>query len=174
VIQGAKTNPYYRIIEDDLYMHADLLGLKTERDWVHFDMTKVSESSWLRSAFEGGATDTTVGIVTATKLSDSSYAGTIDLHLVQDKTRYDTPKADLGDQIDAMGDADASAVPFVARVDDQGRMTFLEMTTKRTVGRETCFTTQVMSMDDFGKPVSVKAPAANTVQEATDAQYRSL
>jgi hypothetical protein len=137
-------------------------------------MTKVSEKSWLRSAFEGGAINSTAGIVTAAKLSDASYAGTIDLHLVQENTRYDTPKADLGNQIDAMGDTDASALPFVARLDDQGRMTFLELTTKRSVGRETCLATEITSIDDFGKPVSVAKPAAGTVQEATEAQYRQM
>jgi len=101
-------------------------------------------------------------------------ARSIDLIRLQAETPYDTPRADLGDQIDAMGQTDAAAVPFLARVDDQGRFTYFEMTTKRSSGGDTCLTTEVSVMSKLGDPVSVKAPAADSVQEATEAQYRSL
>lgn len=174
IVDGSTKKPYFRIIHEDLYLHAIEAHIDSNREWVHFDLGRVSSTSWLRSTFSGGAIDPVKGFATAVKLADGVYAGTIDLILLQANTTYSTPKADLGNQIEALGPKDAAAVPFVARVDDAGRLTYLELTTKRAAGKDSCLTTQVTAMSDLGHRVSVEAPADYTVQEATEAQYRQL
>jgi hypothetical protein len=174
IIRGTSATSYYRILDDDLYLDAEQFRLDAERDWVHLDLAKVSDTSWLKSAFDGGATNTTAGVVSAVKLGEGSYAGTIDLHVVQEQTKYATPKADLANQIDAMGEADSSAVPFVAKLDDRGRLTFMELTTRRSNGSETCHTTEVTHVDAYGDPVSVTRPDAGAVEEASEELYDRL
>src|SRR4029453_8783360 len=76
----------------------DKVGGADGRTWIHFDLGKVPEKSWFKQ-YAGGTTDTSSGITTVVELAHGVYAGTVDLILAQGNTRYDVPRADLGNQI---------------------------------------------------------------------------
>ena len=61
----------------------------------------------------------------------------------------------------------ATAVPYTAKVDAQGRLTDLSYTVETPVGAmET-----KLALTALGEPVTIDRPAAGDVQDATEEQY---
>jgi hypothetical protein len=146
-----------RKIDDDLYMKfAGSLGsVGGEGDkWLHVDSSKLPEGSAF--SMQGSNPKDASKMIAATagveKTGDRSFKGVLDM------TR--APGANAR-SLESLG-AKATAVPFTAQVDAQGRMTELVIDVETLAPGAGTMTTRY---SDFGTPVSVEAPPASQVTE---------
>ncbi|GGM28817.1 MULTISPECIES: hypothetical protein [Micromonospora] len=149
-------------VGDDGYMKfSGVPGLPD--NWLHLDVTKLGANGQLNimpDGDPGGAKQLVNGVVDVEKTGDGAFSGTIDY-----------TKAKPGDKaVEQMGEK-AKAVPFTARVDDEGRMTELVVDTSvlhESLGKMTT------TYSDFGTKVDVQKPPANETQEAPESLLRSF
>lgn len=142
-------------VQNDLYLKAPGLDGGSDK-WRHVDATKIAPDSNLNGMLQGDlavAENTIDGIVEVRRDGERRYSGTVDL------TRSPTANKEsvrvLGEQ--------ATAVPFTAAVDEQGRLT--ELTIDMSVLVSSLGTLRT-SYSDFGAPVTVRRPAASETAEA--------
>jgi hypothetical protein len=142
------------MIGDNAYLK--ITGMQgMPKKWLHMDATKLGKSGQFNLMPEGdpgGAKQMTDSVVDIEKTGTGSYAGTLDYT----RTKPDDPS------IQALGEK-AKAVPFTAKVDDQGRLVEFAIDTSALHESLGMMTT---TYSDFGAPVSVKKPAASETQEA--------
>lgn len=152
-----------RVIGDTVYLKMDALG--GDKPWIKIDLTKLKPDSALRQSFDLEAqTGIIGGIVTAEKVGDGRYRGSADL----DKAAETANKATSDSLKSAAKLAkDPKNIPFEAAVDGDGRLTTLSYTIATSMGD---FVTDVR-MSGFGEPVTVKAPPASQVGEASKEMY---
>ncbi|MBQ1071803.1 hypothetical protein KBX06_01265 [Micromonospora sp. C31] len=133
------------------------------KKWMHMDATKLGRSGQLNlmpDGDPGGAKQMADSVVDVEETAPGSYSGTLDYT----RTKPDDKAIqDLGDK--------ARAVPFTARVDDQGRL--VEFAIDTQVLHES-LGTMVTTYSGFGAPVSVRKPAAGDTQEAPQELIESL
>ncbi len=147
-----------RKVGNDLYMKfggslGSMLGGAGGK-WMHVDATKVPEGSAfsMRGSNPKDASKMIAATTGVEKTGDGSFKGVLDM------TR--TPGANTK-SLEALG-AKATAVPFTARVDAEGRMTELVIDVETLAPGAGKVTTRY---SDFGTPVSVDAPPASQVME---------
>ena len=141
---------------DDLYLKFDGEQAADLPDkWLHLDMAKLDDDSDLRTMADdpGNVKALIKGIVTIDRTGPGNYAGILD---------FTTSVGEDSDLAKTFGDK-ATAVPFTATVDTDGRLTelFIDLTVLDvSLGqmRATYF--------DFGNPVTVRKPPASEVEEA--------
>ncbi|MEH0939251.1 hypothetical protein [Micromonospora psammae] len=123
--------------------------------WLHMDTTKLGPNGRMNlmpDGDPGGAKQMIKGVTEVEKTGERSYAGTLD---------YTKAKPD-DKNIKSLGEK-ATAVPFTAKTDDQGRLTELVVDTSvllPALGKmRTTYT-------DFGAAVDPKKPPASQTEEA--------
>ncbi|MEV0720579.1 hypothetical protein [Asanoa sp. NPDC050611] len=149
-------------LADDMFIKAPGLGKKP---YLRLDLDKLNPSSPLRESLnvanQSGILD---GVVTANKGAGDTYAGTADLKKAAEVS-VATQKKSL-EQMSRLA-KNASAVPYTAKIDEQGRLTELSYTVELSTGE---MTTEIL-LTALGEPVTVDRPAADQVADATEEQY---
>ncbi|MFG1775582.1 hypothetical protein ACGFIG_04020 [Micromonospora sp. NPDC049048] len=159
---GAEGTFRILMLGDDVYLK--VTGMEgMPKKWMHMDVTKLGKSAQLNMMPDGdpgGAQQMVESVVDVEKTGPGTYSGVLD---------YTRTKPD-DKAIQALGDK-AKAVPFTARVDDQGRL--VEFAVDTQVLHES-LGTMITTYSDFGTPVTVKKPAAGDTQEAPQELIESL
>jgi len=142
-------------------------GLDTKK-WFHLDANKVSS---LKGVGVEDITDP-VGlkgfdkaIVSAEKTGDRTYKGTLDLSKFTSGSFVDAATA-------AKNADKIKAVPFEATLDEKGRLTKLSFTVP-ALDSEPADPTEI-TYSDYGTPVDITKPSADTVIEAPETVYKIL
>jgi hypothetical protein len=154
---GESTKIAMRKIGDDVYVKFDgalgaRLGGKGGK-WMHADASRLPAGSAF--AMQGNPKDASKLIAATTnveKTGEGSYQGVLDMTKAPNTNKK---------SLEALGDK-AKAVPFTAKVDDQGRLTELVVDLGAIAPGAGQMTT---TYSDFGTEVSVKAPPAGNVVE---------
>ncbi|MEU8263524.1 hypothetical protein AB0C02_23225 [Micromonospora sp. NPDC048999] len=134
------------------YQHLDRSKLKGTAKELSFDFADVDPA---------GAEKMIKAIVDVKQAGEGTYEGTIDATKATDADLLDA------DTIKALGDQ-ASAVPFTAKVDAQGRLTEFAVQIPAAGGAEA----QTLTVTyDYGAATAVQAPPAAQVVEASDQVY---
>lgn len=143
------------LVDKDVYMK--IVGIPSmPAKWLHLDAAKVGSGSPLGMLSQddpAGARSMVKAMVDVERDGERGFKGTLDL-TKSPTTAEETLKA-LGDK--------AKAVPFTARVDDQGRLVefVLDMSAgNASLGKMTT------TYADFGKAVTIDRPAASDTIEA--------
>ncbi|WP_433387391.1 hypothetical protein [Micromonospora sp. KLBMP9576] len=159
---GAEGTFRVLMLGDDAYLKiTGMTGMP--KKWLHMDATKLGKSGQLNLMPEGdpgGAKQMIDSVVDVEKTGPGSYSGVLD---------YTRTKPD-DKAVQALGDK-AKAVPFTARVDDQGRLVEIAIDTQvlhESLG------TMVTTYSDFGAPVKVQKPPASDTQEAPQELIESM
>lgn len=137
--------------------------------WLHLDMAELPEGNSLglrEGEFDpSGAAKFMKAIASAERVGDRGFKGTLDLTKADGAGGVDEKDlASLGGQ--------ASAVPFEATIDGNGRLSKLVIDMPAVGDRPAAKVTTTYS--DIGTSVSVKRPDAATVTEAPAAVYEQL
>lgn len=120
--------------------------------WMRLDVSKLPAGSQLNPENMANAEAFAQAAVKVEKGADGSFSGTLDM--------TKSPTADPA-SLKALGDK-ATAVPFTARADNQGRL--VELTIDMS-GLGAGATTMTTTYSDFGTPVTVEEPPAAEVTE---------
>jgi hypothetical protein len=147
-----------RKLGSDLYMKFDgalgsMLGADGDK-WMHIDAAQVPEGSpfSMESNDPKNAARLIESSAQVQKTGDRSFKGVLDM----------TKSPTVNDEsLKALG-AKATAVPFTAKADDQGRLIELVVDVEAIAPTAGAMTT---TYSDFGSPVSVEAPPASEVVE---------
>ncbi|HEX6968463.1 MAG TPA: hypothetical protein VF174_06605 [Micromonosporaceae bacterium] len=146
------------VIGDDAYVK--LAGMPMMPDkWMHLTGSSANSESILGRLKSDDPTrfgDLSAGLITVERDGDRGFKGTIDLTKTKETVDEETVKA-LGDK--------ASAVPFTAKVDDQGRLVEMVIDMSAIDPKLGKMTT---TYSDFGAPVDIKAPPASEIMEAPE------
>ncbi|MEV0645111.1 DUF6612 family protein [Phytomonospora sp. NPDC050363] len=140
------------IIGEDIYMKTVGGPLASDK-WMHL------KSDGLGEAFSASQVDPAEFLDQAkdvTQVDEFTYTGVIDM------STMDTG-AFGGGHGEKFGAA-ASEIPFTLTLDDQGRLSRMEVTMKG-MGDDNGDRTAVVTMSDYGTPVEVTAPPADEVEE---------
>jgi hypothetical protein len=148
---------------------ATIPGLKDiGTKWLHIDKSKVGNagliSQFTPSEDSVGASSFVEGVVSAEKVSDTEFKGTIDL-------TKSAPGVLQKDQITTFGE-EGKKVPFTATLDSQGRITQLVLSMPKTDALPAAPLTTTYT--DFGSTISIAKPASSDVVEAPDMIYQFL
>ncbi|WP_410810042.1 hypothetical protein [Micromonospora sp. 067-2] len=156
-----------RLIGDAAYIKSD--SLESKKPWMKLDLSKLRPNSPLRQSFDlKSQTGIVGGIVTAEATGNGRYKGTADLEKAAAAASADGGMRQ-GLESSAKLAKDPKAIPFEATVDGEGRLTALSYTiATKTLGD---LTTE-MKMSDFGKPVTVTAPPASEIENASEEMYK--
>ncbi|GAA3302266.1 hypothetical protein Dvina_24950 [Dactylosporangium vinaceum] len=156
---GQTINAQMLVVNTDMYLKMDLpLPGVDAKKWMYIDGSKTSLSKLGLGSPDDPANikNFTDAVVTAEKTGATSFKGTFDA------TKRNIPA--VGAQlIQSMGDA-AKAIPFEATVGADGYLTGL--TVKMPAAGQIPATTSTQTFSDFGKPVTIKKPAAGETQPA--------
>ncbi|WP_406077482.1 hypothetical protein [Micromonospora sp. NBC_00858] len=158
-----------RLIGDTAYIKSE--SGEGKKPWMKVDLTKLRPTSALRQSFDlKSQTGIIGGIVTAESTGAGTYKGTADLEKAAAAASSDGGMRE-GIESSAKLAKDPKAIPFEATVDGEGRLTALSYTVAtKTLGD----LVTDMKMSDFGKSVSVSAPPAGEVEEASEEMYKFL
>lgn len=141
-------------IQDDIYLKMGDFGGAPNK-WIHIDGSKISSDSQLGAMLQGdpaGAQRLTTGLAEVERDGERRFKGTIDM--------TKTPTTD--ESLKILGD-EAKAVPFTARVDEQGRLVEFALDMS---GLDDSLGTLTATYSDFGSPVLVQRPAESETMEA--------
>jgi hypothetical protein len=157
---SGETTVQVRKVGTDMYMKfgGSLAKLAGEGKWLHIDAAKVAAGSSfdiMPSDDPGGAQAMIKAMTKAESDGNGGYRGTIDL--------TKTPKFNK-DAIKGLG-AKATAVPFTATVDAEGRLSSMTVDMSGIAAGAGAMTT---TYSDFGTKVEVQAPPASQVTEAPE------
>jgi hypothetical protein len=136
-------------LADDMYMKFDgQLAQLVGKGWMHIDASKLKAGSTFNQlqGNDPAGTQAMAKAVTDVEKSGNDFKGTIDL--------TKTPQYNK-DSMKALG-AKASAVPFTAKVDGEGRLVAM---TVEMEGLMTGAGTLTTTYSDFGTAVDAKKPA---------------
>ncbi|MEU2615282.1 hypothetical protein ABZ570_27430 [Micromonospora sp. NPDC007271] len=142
-------------------------GFKAKKGkYQHLDRSKVQDAKQLNFDFAdvdpAGAEKLFNAITDVKQTGEGTYEGTIDATKAGDSDLLDA------ETIKALADK-ASAVPFTAKVDAQGRLTELALQVPATGSTEA--QTVTVTYADYGSAAAVQAPPAGQVVEASDQVY---
>jgi hypothetical protein len=155
------------LIGEDLYVQVP--GVTKTGTWTHVDVSRLPEGG--NVGLRPGQIDpaNTAKLLTSTtdvrQVDSRSYAGTLDLTKVAGLTGIDKLT------IDGYGPA-ARSVPFTAGLDEQGRLSALTIQLPAVNGKQSAPLEVLYT--GYGVPVTVDAPAANTIVEAPNELYTTL
>ncbi|GAA0802420.1 hypothetical protein [Spirilliplanes yamanashiensis] len=164
---GADITVEALLADQDLYVKVP--GVTEAGKWVHVDVARLPEGA--NVGLVPGRIDPTNTAELLSSTTDvrstgpGSYAGTLDLTKAAGVAGVDKV------MIDGYGQA-ASAIPFRAGVDDQGRLSELTLDLPALNGRpvqplEVLYT-------DYGTPVTAAKPTAAEIVEAPESLYKTL
>ncbi|GIF76052.1 hypothetical protein [Asanoa siamensis] len=150
----------------ELFIKAPDLGSKP---WVRLDVDKLNSTSSLRQSLDLTQHSGILGgVVTAEKRDSAAgtvtYEGTADLKKAVEAAP-DGAKAQM-EPVSRLA-KNATAVPYKATIDDQGRLTELSYTVELAQGEML----SEIKLADLGKPVTIAKPPAADVADATEEQY---
>ncbi|MEU8004547.1 hypothetical protein AB0B66_25595 [Catellatospora sp. NPDC049111] len=141
-------------IGDEVWLkYAGVPGLP--KDWMHVDVTKLGPNSTVRKSLEDPSFSENL-LRTAAQVSwdgTNKVKGTIDM--TKSPTMNAAAAAALGDK--------ATAVPFTATLDDQGRLLTMTMAVGDAVP-QAGITDMVVTYSAYGEPVTVEKPAGKIVE----------
>ncbi|MBW6438879.1 hypothetical protein KZ829_34630 [Actinoplanes hulinensis] len=146
-----------RLVGDEMFMK---YGATAGAKWWRLDVSKLPASSSMNPKNMADASAFAQAAVKVEKNGDT-FSGTLDM--------TKSPTADP-ESLKALGDK-ASAVPFTAKVDGEGRLTELVIDMSSLGAGAGKMTT---TYSDFGTPVSVEAPPAAEVTEMPAEMLKSL
>ncbi|MFU8870647.1 hypothetical protein [Micromonospora sp. SL4-19] len=162
-------------IDDDSWVNLELAGAMADSvptfkamkgKYQHLDRSKIKGTKELTFDFadvDPAGADKMINAITDVKQTgEGTYAGTLDATKATDSDLLDA------DTIKALGDK-ASAVPFTAKVDAQGRLT--EFVVEMPAAGSAEAQTMTVTYADYGTAAAVKAPPAGKVVEASDQVY---
>lgn len=166
----------YIYIEPEIWVKQELTGLEglpgaeesNTGKYQHLDQSKVKDlkdfSFNINDVDPAGSKLIIQAIGDAQKTAEGEYAGTVDLTKATD--------AGLTDDVTvkALG-AEASRLPFTAKLDDQGRLT--ELTVKVPAAGEIA-AHELKVTYEYGVATPAQKPPADQVVEATDETYERL
>lgn len=159
---NAEINIKTLLIGQDLY--AQVPGITKAGTWTHVDGSRLPAG--VNIGLRPGRIDPvdTANLLSATTdvkaTSDTSYSGSLDLSKA-------AGVAGLGSVTIGASGAPTQTVPFTATLDDQGRLATLTVDLPQSEPLQVTYT-------NYGKPVTVTAPAASEITEAPDSFYSSL
>jgi hypothetical protein len=155
------------LLGQDLYVQVP--GVTKAGTWTHVDVARLPEGANI--GLRPGQIDpaNTAKLLASTtdvrQAGPGSYAGTLDLTRAAGLTGIDKLT------IDSYGAA-AQNVPFTAGLDAQGRLSALTIRLPAVNGEQS--RPLEVLYTDYGVPVTVQTPPANTVVEAPDNLYTTL
>ncbi|TWJ23995.1 hypothetical protein JD76_04141 [Micromonospora endolithica] len=162
------------MIESDSWVKMDLGELadsvpamaKLKDKYQHIDKTKIKDSDALAVDLENpdpaGADALFKSITDVQETGKGTYAGKLDVSGVTDSGAIDS------DVIKSLGDQ-AKALPFTAKLDDQGRLA--ELTMPIPAAGETKAHEIKVTYADYGKATGAQKPPADKVIEASPETY---
>ena len=143
--------------ESDMWMNMGELGamLGAETPWMHVDLTQLGEEGFMgmkpgETDFAGAA-QMLQALGEVEQVDDRTFEGEIDL-----------TKADSA-MIDEETLGGATTLPFTATLDEQGRLTQMEVDLPEAEGMPA--DNLVVRYFDFGQPVEITPPPAEEVSE---------
>jgi hypothetical protein len=139
------------------------LGITTD-NWLHLDAARLGAGANLPADPTGGAASASgllSGAGEVQRTDDRHFSGTIDLTKV-------TGVAGVDQELLTKAGAKASAVPFTAVLDDQGRLSDLRLDLSSARPGQVL----EVSFSQYGTPVSVTKPDPAQVTEAPDTVYQ--
>jgi hypothetical protein len=155
------------LVGQDLYVQ--IPGITKAGTWTHLDVSRLPAGA--NVGLRPGQIDpvNTAKVLTSTtdvqQVDARSYKGTLDLTKVAGVTGVD--------QVTVQGwGAAASKVPFTAGLDDQGRLSELNLQLPTVNGKANPPLDVLYT--DYGAPVTADRPAASEVTEAPDNVYTTL
>ncbi|WP_051797814.1 hypothetical protein [Catenuloplanes japonicus] len=159
-----------RLLGDDVFMQIEGAAIPgVDARWMRIDQSKIKRG--LEVGFTpgtndaGGANRLLAAITDASRLPDGRYKGTVDLAQVGTGTGLSFSTSDIA----GLGDA-ARAVPFLARLDERGRLVHLQLDLPAvTAGKAPMIETRYSA---FGEPFDVQAPPADQVVTPPDSVYQ--
>ncbi|MEU8236796.1 hypothetical protein AB0C07_00960 [Actinoplanes missouriensis] len=155
------------LIGQDLW--AQIPTITKDGTWTHLDMSRLPEGAEV--GLRPGRIDPVDSANLLASTTDvrstggNSYSGTVDLTKAAGIAGLDRVT------IDGYGSA-ARRVPFVAALDDQGRLATLTLQLPAVNG--TTIAPVEVRYTDYGRTVDAEQPAAATVVEAPENVYRAL
>ncbi|MBB2946219.1 hypothetical protein FB565_005977 [Actinoplanes lutulentus] len=155
------------LIGQDLY--AQIPGITKDGTWTHLDMSRLPEGANI--GLRPGRIDPvdTANLLASTTdvkaTGGNTYSGTVDLTKAAGIAGLDRVT------IDGYGAA-AQHIPFVAAVDDQGRLATLTLEPPAVQGNQIVPVTATYT--DYGRAVAVEQPAATEIIEAPEDVYQVL
>jgi hypothetical protein len=173
---GVNIKGNVRLIGDSLYAKLDLgpaassipglAGLGSK--WVVLDKKKIGNSGLAASLVPGGDTGTPEtyikGVVSAEKVSDTEFKGTIDLTKA-------APAAVPANELASLAPETKNA-PFTAKLDEQGRINTIVIKMPKVGSRPAADLTTTFT--DYGASVDVPKPAPAETVTAPEAVYAFL
>jgi hypothetical protein len=150
--------------ETDMWMNMGDLGtlLGAEKPWMHLDLSQLGGDGFM--GLKPGETDFAgtakmmKAVTNVERVDDTTIRGEIDVTKVEDTV------------VDEEMLAGQTTLSFTATLDDQGRLTQLEVDLPETQG--VSVGTLVVRYYDFGQPVDVSPPPADEVSEAPAQLYQ--
>ncbi len=164
---GANITVDTLLVDQDLYVKVP--GVTEAGKWMHVDTARLPEGGAL--GLRAGQIDpaNTAQLLSSTtdvrQTGDRTYAGTLDLTKAAGVAGIDKVT------IDGYGQA-ASAIPFRAGLDEQGRPAELTLDLPAANGQQAA--PLEILYTDYGTTVVANKPAASEVTEAPDNVYKTL
>lgn len=159
-----------RLLGDEVFMQIDGVAIPgVDARWMRIDPARIPRGQEVGFApgrnDAGGADRVLAAITDASRLPDGRYRGTLDLAQVGTGTGLSFSTSDIS----GLGDA-ARAVPFLATLDERGRLTHLQIDLPAiTAGKAPMVETRYSA---FGEPFEVTAPPAGQVVTPPDSVYQ--
>jgi hypothetical protein len=159
---GTTSSIDLRTIGQDSWLQATGVPGVEPGKWLHIDGARLAGTTFdaLPDGDAAGAGKFVERMADVTDAGDGNFRGTIDL----------TKVAGSGVSVDVLG-GKANSVPFTATVDDQGRLTELDIDLSSIDAQLGKMTT---TYSDFGATVEVSAPPAADVVEAPESLLQAL
>lgn len=156
--EGFSMDMEMRMLGDDMYMKMKS-PLGGSDKWMHFDAKDAGAGqAWDQKQMDPSEFLKQVGD-DVQQVDAHTYKGTLDLSKMDLSSMGAGQEKAAKDAAEKMG-----TVPFTLVLDDQGRISKLEMTMKGIMP-DGSDRTMVMTVTDYGTPVSVEAPPKDQVQE---------
>ncbi|MDR7278499.1 hypothetical protein [Catenuloplanes atrovinosus] len=159
-----------RLLGDAVFMHLDGVSIPGVDDrWMRIDPARIARGREVGFApgqnDAGGADRVLAAITEASRLPDGRYKGTLDLAQVGTGTGLSFSTTDIA----GLGDA-ARAVPFLATLDERGRLVHLQIDLPSiTAGKAPMVETRYSA---FGEPFTVETPPAAQTVTPPDSVYQ--
>ncbi|MEW1586474.1 hypothetical protein AB0283_13635 [Micromonospora vinacea] len=147
----------YVKLAGDVQLHSFIHLPALPNKWMHIDASRIDEGSTFSDMVDGdlaGVNDVIKNVTDVERNGELGFTGTFDI------TKCPGMR---GDFFKRFGEK-AKAVPFDAKVDDQGRLTYIFINLSAIDSGFTGGSTATYS--DFGLPVTIEKPAADQTVEA--------
>lgn len=167
--QGMEMAMEIVIAEPDIWLNLGEMGaaLGVETTWMHMDTTRLPDGFLGSQEAAGdlnGAAELLKGLGPVTRVDEHTFQGEIDV-TAGDSAVFDEQTLNL------LGD-EATSLEFTATVDDQDRLTHLEIAMPPVPDLPPGTDSLDIRYFDFGTPVEVSPPPADQVSELPEELYQ--